>query len=420
MRHFHKNVYIYGLTYLLIRNWCHSALGIINKVQLSRKPRVSNTLTAARRVRALRPSLSWVFVRGYLPCDDDINEASGCDRRLSMSPKLLFDAGLWGLRSLILDPDARALRVSWVGLASWQRHSTIWWLHGSSLCLLLLLLGEAGCPPSCSRWRHVTVPFVFALLHLSHIHLWGRGCSVHQCSQSIGSSAVARAALYWLCCCCWMGPDVERKKWWASTYFQKDVSVVRHVVCQCHDKKSTNQTNIARIGLILHYGCDDTLALENTWPLLNHNILCPKRRRRGVKITSTPWPAWLLWSTWHTHIKYCTTASKMKFPRPWLSVWKEYSNIQIFNKKNEPPRMYSLVRSLSRSRSRSRNSRSRSRSRSLSLSRCSLSLSFSLSFSCCSRSRSLSRSLSALAAAAAARWAGWPEERNDKQHKQRN
>ena len=190
-----------------------------NEVQLFPRPCVSNTLTAARGVRALRSSLSWVFVRRYLPCDDDINEASGCDSRLSSGPKLLFDAGLWCLRSFILSSNAMALSISWMGLTSRQRHSTIWGLHGSSFCLLLLLL---GCSPSGSRWCHFIIPIVFVLLHLGHIHLWSRGCSVHQCSQSISGSTVARVTLCCCCCCCWMRPDEERKKLRHQKYFLED------------------------------------------------------------------------------------------------------------------------------------------------------------------------------------------------------
>lgn len=189
-----------------------------------------NTLTAARGVRALRASLSWVFVRGYLPCDDDINEVSGCDSRLSTSPKLLFDTGLWGLRALILNPNAGALNVSWMGLTSWQRHSTIWRLHGSSLCLLLLLFGYAGCSASCSRRRHVIVPFMFTLFHFGHIHLWSSGCSIHQCSKSISCCAVAWATLCCWRCCCWMGPGRRRR--WGQKYFLLKVS--SSLVFRCH------------------------------------------------------------------------------------------------------------------------------------------------------------------------------------------
>lgn len=66
---------------------------------------LSKTLTAARRVGALRTSFPGVFFWSYLARDDDIDEVSGCDGRLSVSPKLFHDAGLWR-RDVVLQPDA--------------------------------------------------------------------------------------------------------------------------------------------------------------------------------------------------------------------------------------------------------------------------------------------------------------------------
>lgn len=188
-------------------NWCQCRSFFecsVNNVKC-----VSKTLTAAWGVRALRASLSWVFVWGYLPRNDDINEVSGCDGRLAPSPELLFDSRLWGLRALLLNPDSRRLRISWVRLTPWQGHSTIWWLHGSPVYLLLLLFREACSSPS----RHVVIPIMFAVFHLGHVHCRGRCRSIHQSSQSISCSTVARTTLG--CCCgrCWMGPEEKIEKW---------------------------------------------------------------------------------------------------------------------------------------------------------------------------------------------------------------
>lgn len=165
---------------------------------------VNSTLTAARRVRALRASLSWVFVWSYLPCDDDVNEASSCDSRLSMSPELLLDTGLC-LRSLFLNSNTRALRVSRMGFTTRQRHTTIRRVQRPPFWLLLLFR-EAWCSPG-SRWGiYVVITFMFAFFHLSYIHLWSRGCSIHQSSQRISCSAVAGTTLWCWSCCCRMGP----------------------------------------------------------------------------------------------------------------------------------------------------------------------------------------------------------------------
>lgn len=180
-----------------------------------------NRLTAARGVRALGASFSWVFVWGYLPRDDNINEVCSCNGRLSTGAKLLFNA--WFCWGLVLGPYARAIRISWMRLASWQRHSSIGWLHGSSVRLLLLLLRETCSSPSWNRGGHIVVPFVFALLHLAHVHLWSRGCSIHQSSQSISCSAVARATLGCCCRCCWW-PNVERKR-----LYEKEWDITRSI-----------------------------------------------------------------------------------------------------------------------------------------------------------------------------------------------
>lgn len=259
-------------------------------------PWISNTLTAARGVGALRASLSWVFVRGYLPCDDDINEVGSCDSRLSTSPKLLFNTRLWGWRALVLNPHVWALSVSLMRLTPWQRHSAIWWLHRSSLCLLLLLLfRQGGRSPASSRWRHVVIPVVFALLHLGHIHLWSRGCSVHQRGESISCSTVLCTCT--LCCyCCRMWPD---RKGLTDKYISQMMMFSHLCLTVTIHAYHMMKANLQSTCRDLHEWGDDTLALENAWPLLNHYVLCPQWGRRRVQITLTPWPAWLLRSTWY-------------------------------------------------------------------------------------------------------------------------
>lgn len=177
-----------------------------NRHQVSLKPAVLNTLTAARRVRALRASLPGVFVWSNLPCYDDIDEVGCCDGCFATRPKLLLDARLRGLRGLILDPGA--FRVSGVGLTSGQSHCTIGWLHGSPFCFLLLVFWESGG----SADRHIIFAFMFILLHLGYIYLCGRGCCIHQSSKSISCSTEARATLGRSSSCCWTGPERHNKK----------------------------------------------------------------------------------------------------------------------------------------------------------------------------------------------------------------
>lgn len=47
----------------------------------------------------------------------------------------------------------------------------------------------------------------------------------------------------------------------------------------------------------IHERSDNTFALEDAWPLLNHNILRPEGRRGRVQVPSTDRPARLFWCT---------------------------------------------------------------------------------------------------------------------------
>lgn len=46
-----------------------------------------------------------------------------------------------------------------------------------------------------------------------------------------------------------------------------------------------------KVGVDVHERGDDTFALEDARPLLNHNVLCPEGRRGGVQVPSTDGPA---------------------------------------------------------------------------------------------------------------------------------